>query len=64
MNMFLSVKLRFFFKIFFFHFLQALKDQAKLFKDANVPVYGIGVQSHIHNAHLDITSIKVKYENS
>lgn len=40
----------------------ALKDQAKLFKDANVPVYGIGVQSHIHNAHLDITSIKAKLD--
>lgn len=39
---------------------QALKDQAELFKNAHIPIHGIGVQSHIHNAHLDITAIKVR----
>ena len=38
---------------------QALKDQGKLFKDAKVPIYGIGIQSHFKDAHLDITEIKV-----
>ena len=41
------------------HPLQALKEQAKLFKDAKVPIYGVGIQSHIYNAHLDITQLKV-----
>ena len=40
-------------------YFQALKDQGKLFKDAKVPIYGIGIQSHIKDAHLDITKIKV-----
>ena len=40
--------------------LQALKNQAQLYKSANVPIYGIGIQSHLKYEELDMTLIKVK----
>lgn len=38
----------------------AIKEHAKLFKAANVTIYGIGIQSHIKRADLDITSMKTR----
>ena len=34
-----------------------------MFKTAGVPIYGIGLQSHIKSADLDITSMKVGLSN-
>lgn len=37
-----------------------MKEQARLFRDAGVPIYGVGIQSHIKNSDLDITAMKVR----
>ncbi|XP_052790638.1 anti-sigma-I factor RsgI6-like [Mya arenaria] len=35
-----------------------LRNQAKLFKDAGVPIYGVGIQSHLKHMNLDIPTLK------
>ena len=36
-----------------------MKVQASMLKESDVPIYGVGIQSHIKNANLDITAMKV-----
>ena len=46
--------------LFTFNFtFQAIKQQALKFLSAGVPIHGIGFQSHIKDANLDITAMKV-----
>ncbi|XP_069134426.1 uncharacterized protein [Argopecten irradians] len=37
----------------------AIKESAKRYRDANVPIYGIGAQSHFTSSDIDITRLKV-----
>ena len=40
-----------------------MKVQASMFKESGVPIYGVGIQSHIKNVNLDITAMKVSLPN-
>lgn len=40
----------------------ALKLQAKLYKEANTPIHGIGIQSHLSAKGLDMTLVKARLD--
>ena len=42
-----------------FDFLQALKNQAVRFRHNNIPIHGIGVQSHFYTTEIDMDVTKV-----
>ncbi|XP_052270419.1 uncharacterized protein LOC127871487 isoform X2 [Dreissena polymorpha] len=41
---------------------QSLRNQAMMFKSAGVPIHGIGIQSHLRDINVDITTMKARLD--
>ncbi|OWF48073.1 uncharacterized protein LOC110453569 [Mizuhopecten yessoensis] len=42
----------------------SLKEQGRIFRDAGIPIYGIGEQSHFNYGHDDMTTVKYRLDKS
>ncbi|XP_069135374.1 uncharacterized protein [Argopecten irradians] len=42
----------------------ALKEQGRIFREAGIPIYGIGEQSHFNHGREDMTTVKYRLDKS
>ncbi|XP_033748944.1 anti-sigma-I factor RsgI6-like [Pecten maximus] len=42
----------------------SLKEQGRIFRDAGIPIYGIGEQSHFNHGHDDMSTVKYRLDKS